>query len=272
MNFRADLHCHSTCSDGTLTPAEILTLAKQRELSGLSITDHDTIAAYETAIPAAKKLGIRLGTGVEFSCEHMGTSVHILGYDYLLSAPSIKALCARHQKRRTERNRAILVNLKQHRMPIEEEELKKFGENRTIGRPHIAQLLVEKGYVSSIKDAFNRYLAEGKSCYAKGEIFTAVEAIDVIHQAEGKAFIAHPQLLPKKIPIKELLALPFDGLECYYSLFAKETAQKWLELAKTKKLLISGGSDFHGGVKPDVALGCSFVDQETFDRIFSHEL
>lgn len=272
MTFRADLHCHSTCSDGTLSPVELIALAKERGLSGLSITDHDTVAAYTTAIPAAKAAGIRLGTGVEFSCEHQGISVHILGYDYLLDASSIKELCARHKKRRTERNRAILANLKQHRMPIDEEELKKFGEERTIGRPHIAQLMIEKGYVSSLKDAFNRYLGEGKLCYAKGEVFTALEAITSLHQAEGKAFVAHPQLLPKKSSLKEILALPFDGIECYYSLFAKETAQKWLDIAKTKKWLISGGSDFHGAVKPNIALGCSFVDQETFDRIFAHEL
>jgi len=270
--FRADLHCHSTCSDGTLSPEELLKLAQERGLSGLSITDHDTIDAYKTAIPAAKALGIRLGTGVELSCEHLETSVHILGYDYSLTTPSIKALCARHQRRRTERNRLILANLKKHKMPIEEEELQKFGQERTIGRPHIAQLMIEKGYVKTVKEAFNRYLGEGKSCYAQGAVFTALEAIEVLHQAGGKAFLAHPQLLPKTAPLKEILQLPFDGLECYYSLFGKETSQKWLEIAEKKKWLVSGGSDFHGGAKPDVVLGCSFVDQETFEKIFSHDL
>lgn len=272
MTFKADLHCHSTCSDGTLSPAELVTLAKERGLMGLSITDHDSIAAYETAALEAKKQGIRLGTGVELSCEQFGTSIHILGYDFLLNAPSIIALCAKHQKRRAERNRSILANLKDHRMPIEESELKRFGDDRTIGRPHIAQIMVEKGYVSSLKDAFNRYLGEGKLCYAKGEVFTVTEAIEVLHAAKGKAFIAHPHLLPRSAPIKEILSLPFDGLECYYSLFARQRANKWLEHAKTKKWLISGGSDFHGSVKPHVMLGCSFVDQETFEKIFSRAL
>lgn len=270
--FRADLHCHSTSSDGALSPEELLRLAKERGLSGLSITDHDTVDAYKTAIPAAKSLGVGLGSGVEFSCEHLKMSIHILGYDYSLEAPSIKELCARHKERRTERNRLILANLKKYKMPLEEEELKKFGKERTIGRPHIAQLMIEKGYVKTVKEAFNLYLGEGQSCYAQGAIFTALETIEILHQAGGKAFLAHPQLLAKTAPLKKILELPFDGLECYYSLFGKETSQKWLKIAEEKKWLVSGGSDFHGSMKPSILLGCSFVDRESFEKIFSHDL
>lgn len=269
--FKADLHCHSTCSDGTLSPIELLTLAKEEGLSALSITDHDTISAYETATTAAQRLNIRLGTGVEFSSDHSGTSIHVLGYGYLLDAEPIKTLCLKHQKRRTSRNLAILANLKKHEIFIEEKELEQCGRGRTIGRPHIAELMIKKGYVSTVKQAFNRYLADNKRCYVKGEVFTTQETIDVIHQSGGKAFIAHPHLLPKHAPLKELLKLPFDGIECYYAFFKRESVEEWLKIAKAKKWLVSGGSDFHGSIKPGIPLGCSFVDQECFEKIFKHD-
>jgi predicted metal-dependent phosphoesterase TrpH len=270
--FKADLHCHSTCSDGTLTPVELVNLAHSLGLSGLSITDHDTIEAYKTAIPEAKRLGIRLGTGVELSCEFQGISVHVLGYDFSLENWEIQELCTRHHKRRTDRNRAILEKLKHYKMPVEEKELlEKAGTtHRTLGRPHIAALMVEKGYVSDIRAAFNLYLAEGKRCYVQGEPFQVSEAIEILHQAGGKAFLAHPQLLPKNFSLKAIFQLPFDGLECYYSRFQRDVAEHWVKIAAERKLLISGGSDFHGSVKPEVVLGCSFVNETVFNAIFSH--
>lgn len=264
--FRADLHCHTTCSDGTLSPVELVNLAHESGLSGLSITDHDTLDAYETAIPAAKEKGIILGTGIEFSCLFLQKSVHILGYDYSLKSEEIRKFCLSHQKRRIERNRAILEKLRRLRMPIEESEL---GGKGTIGRPHIAQIMVQKGFVGSIKEAFNIYIGDGKCCYDAGTGFSAEETIDLIHKAQGKAFLAHPHLLDHGRWVQKLLQLPFDGVECHYSRLPAEKEKRWLRLAKEKGWLISGGSDFHGDVKPQIPLGCSWVDQETFNKIFS---
>lgn len=266
MTFRADLHSHSTCSDGSATPQELVRLAKQNGLSGLSITDHDTISAYETAIPEAKALGILLGTGVEFSSMHDGKNVHILGYDYSLSSSAIREFCIKHQMRRRERNRKILDKLARLNMFIKEEEL---GESRTVGRPHIAQAMVKKGYVSTFKEAFNLYLADDKRCYDPGVSFSVEETLEVIHQAEGKAFLAHPHLMDDGRKIKELLKLKFDGIECHYSKCHPSKEKRWLKVAKERGLLISGGSDFHGEVKPQIPLGCSWVDEETFYRIFT---
>lgn len=269
--FRADLHCHSTFSDGTLTPIELLDLAKKQELSGLSITDHDTFDAYAVAVPAAKERGILLGTGIEFSCTHKAMSVHILGYDYLLDHAEIREFCQKHKKRRVERNRQILANLAKIGFLIREEELDKFGEKeKTVGRPHIAQLMVEKGYVPSIKDAFQSFLGEGKKCYAPGESFSVTDTIALIHRAKGKAFLAHPHMLEGAKRIRDLLSLPFDGIECHYAKFPPEKEKKWLDLAKEKKLLISGGSDYHGAMKDYITLGCSWVNEETFHRIFQN--
>ncbi len=271
MSFRADLHCHTTCSDGTFTPEELVRHAREVGLNGLSITDHDTMDAYASAFPVAKELGIRLGTGIEFSCMLKEISIHILGYDFLLDDSGMVELCSKHQERRMKRNCAILKKLVALRMPISEEELFAKGE-KSIGRPHIAQLMVEKGYVGSIKDAFGLYIGDGKRAFVRGDVFTIPETIDIIHGAQGKAFIAHPHLIERNAIIKELMKLPFDGIECYYGRFLANQEKRWIQLAKEKKLLISGGSDFHGHIKAYVTLGSSWVDEEAFNQIFSKPL
>lgn len=269
MMFRADLHCHTTFSDGTMTPQELLCLAKDIGLSGISITDHDTVEAYSQAPAIAKQLGLYLGSGVEFSCVFQKMSIHVLGYDFDLESPAIANLCAKHQLRRTQRNKTMLENLSRLGMPILEEELLSMGE-RSVGRPHIAQLMIKKGYVSSIKDAFNRYIGDGKPCYDAGVGISVEETIETIHQARGKAFIAHPHLLEHAHKIKELLKCPFDGIECHYAKFPPEQEKRWIQIAKEKNWLISGGSDFHGSVKDYIQLGSSWVDEETFHRVFQH--
>lgn len=264
MNFRADLHCHSTCSDGSMTPEELVLHAKEIGLSGLSITDHDSIKAYETAIPAAKAAGIILGSGVEFSTvDNRGVSIHVLGYDVDLESGDLNALCRNHIERRHERNQKILAKLEKRGMKIEISEL----EGYTMGRPHIAQELVSKGYASSVQDAFNRLIGDGKPCFDPGTPVYTDETLEVIHAAGGKAFIAHPHLM-QRYDFADLLKKPFDGIECYYSKCSPDQEKRWLKIAQKKGLLISGGSDFHGAIKPGIPLGCSWVDRETFDRIF----
>ena len=208
-----------------------------------------------------------MGSGVEFSCEFDGMSLHLLGYDFDLKNVGIIDLCLRHQKRRELRNQGILDKLRENNMPISYEELLSRTEGKTIGRPHIAQLMIEKGYVKNLREAFNHYIGEGKKCYFQGAPFTVQEAIEVIHQARGKVFVAHPQLLPEEFPIEKLLKLPFDGLECYYCRIFKKS---WVEIAHAKGWMISGGSDYHGVIKPEIELGCSGVDEETFNRIFEN--
>ncbi len=265
MTFRADLHCHSLCSDGSNTPEELVDLAVKIGLQGLSITDHDTIAAYTTTLPYAKIRGLALGTGVELSCVHNNTSVHVLGYGYPPDSEKLQDFCQRHQKRRKERNSAILKKLERMSMPIYEEELPKIG---TIGRPHIAALMVQKGYVESTQEAFQKYIGEGKCCYEQGTSISVEETITLLHTVGAKAFIAHPTLFAKAAFAKKLLELPFDGLECYYAKCAPQEEERWLRIAKDRGLLITGGSDFHGDFKQHLTLGCRWVDEETFRKIF----
>lgn len=266
--FRADLHCHTTCSDGTSSPKELLHQAKSIGLQGLSITDHDTTAAYTTAVPIAKELGLLLGTGVEFSCSFEGQSVHILAYDFILSNPIIETLCKEQQFNRTKRNQVILEKLQSKGVFIEQEELDSL--KRVLGRPHIAQLMIKKGYVSSIQEAFTLYLGDNKSCFYRGELLQIEETIHLIHQAQAKVFLAHPHFLSRSIFVKNLFKLPFDGIECYYAKISSAQEKRWIKLAKSKGLLISGGSDYHGSIKSYLPLGCSWVDRNTFFSIFQN--
>lgn len=268
MEYRADLHCHTTCSDGTLTPKEVLHLAKEKGLSGLSITDHDSLDAYTSeTIDLAKKLEIDLFMGVEFSSRYHSVSVHILGYG-VEKTDNMIAFCNEHKKRRDLRNLAILEKLRGISLPVTSEELKEVAFGKIVGRPHIAKVMVDKGYVSSIQDAFDRYIGDKKCCFVEGESFGVQETIDTIHEARGKAFIAHPHLLQRRGILPIILGMNFDGIECYYSLLYHQMEQKWLKIARDKNLLISGGSDFHGSINPKVYLGCSWVDREKIERIF----
>jgi predicted metal-dependent phosphoesterase TrpH len=273
-DFRADLHCHSTCSDGSLTPFELVHLAKQKGLSGLSITDHDTVEAYSEGIAAlCMDLGIALITGVEFSAMLQDTSIHILGYGFRADDPAILAFCAKHAARRKERNKIILQLLDKHGMPVSESDLTavlpdvQAKGRRSIGRPHIALAMVDKGYVGSVQEAFKKYIGEDKPCYAPGSPFSIEETIDIIHNSNGAAIIAHPHLLPHTKHLGPLLDMEFDGIECFYGTFPPKDHQRWVKIAQDKQWLVTGGSDFHGTIKPNINLGCSWIDQPTFQAL-----
>lgn len=264
--YRADLHCHSTCSDGTDTPEELLHLAKEKGLSALSITDHDTLEAYsETLFAKSREIGVKLFTGIELSTRLDGYPIHLLGYA-IQKTPELLTFCSEHQKRRQERNQKILENFRRLSIIIEEEELGD-SEKGTIGRPHIANVLVKKGVVSGIQEAFDRFIGEGKPCFEPGRSFTPEETIEQIRHAGGKAFIAHPHLVRKKSIFKQLLKMPFDGIECYYGMF-RHQEHPFLKLAKQRGWLVSGGSDYHGRVKPHIQLGGSWVDEGRVLEIF----
>lgn len=276
--FRADLHCHTTCSDGTASPQEILKLAAEIGLSGLSITDHDTIDAYTTVLPLAQQLGLKFISGAEFSSMQGDISVHILAYSFPLTSPIIKDFCLKHIERRNHRNREILKLLSDHGMPLSEEDvLGAISDNSShargsIGRPHIALAMLKKGYIHNIQEGFNRYLGEGKSCYSPGESFTVQETIDIIHRAKGLAVIAHPQLIDHMPTLKQLLDMDFDGIECYYARFDKESQARWIKIAERRQWLVTGGSDYHGTIKPNTPLGASWINEERFRVLQKHFL
>jgi len=271
LEFRADLHCHSTCSDGTLTPEEIIQLACDLGLGALSITDHDTLTAYREALPAAQARDLPLISGIELSAVHLQTSIHVLAYSFSLSSPKMHHFCQRHHERREVRNRAMLHLLASNGMPLSAEELEQeAAPSRSVGRPHIALAMVKKGYVPSIQQAFHHYIGEGKPCYAPGLLFSIEETLEVIHAAKGLAILAHPHLIQKTSVLKDLLQMNFDGIEGYYARFPLSRNKRWLKIAAHKHWLITGGSDFHGKMKPQLPLGSSWVNEETFNILQQH--
>lgn len=264
-DFRADLHCHTTVSDGTQTPEQVVLEAKRCGLSGLSITDHDTIDAYASAIPVAKDAGIELVSGVEFSTKHMGVSVHVLAYGFSLSNPSILSICEYHKERRSSRFLEMLGLLSDKGFVLDNDQ---FDLNDgTIGRPHLAKALLEKGYVQSIKEAFNKYLADEKCCYVASKTMSTEETLQVIREANAFSVIAHPHLIKNQDVLLDLLKLPFDGIEAYYARFAPSQEKQWVRIGEHRGWLITGGSDFHGDNKPNIPLGCSWVGHELFYQL-----
>ncbi len=270
MTFRADLHCHSTFSDGTDSPEALIRLAINAGLSGLSITDHDTIAAYQSALPFAEANNFLLLPGVEFSASHQGHSIHILGYAFSLKSEELHQLCERHRLRRLKRNRTILERLRGLGIKIEESELG--CEGHTVGRPHIANMMIEQGSVKTIKEAFDRYLGEGKRAYDPGEQISVTETIETLHAAGGKAVIAHPHLIKRRPTVRQILQMPFDGIEGYYARFSPAHEKEWVGIGTQKHWIITGGSDYHGSNKPFNFLGSSWVGQKTFDALYAHYL
>ena len=265
-DFRADLHCHSTCSDGSDAPLELVKEAKKRALHGLSITDHDTAAAYTPELFAqAEALSLRIVTGVEISTELEGLSVHILGYGYDLHSLSFSTFLQDIQKQRAERNRSILKKLANRNMSIAEEELLA-TETKTIGRPHIAALMVKKGYVSSVQQAFDWFLKDGAPCDASGFQHTPQEAIKQIQQGGGKAILAHPHFYKREAYLKKILSCSFDGIECYYASLPLVLELPWVHLAKDRGWIVTGGSDYHGVFK-NILLGSSWVGLDIFNTL-----
>ena len=253
MSKKYDLHIHSTCSDGTYTPKEIVDAIQRLEFSGFSITDHDVMDAYsEDLFHYAEKKGVEMIKGVELSSAFAGRSIHILGY-FFNQKDSLIPFFERLKRAREERNEEILSRLKKKGIALSREDIK--GN----GRCHIACALYEKGYVSSQKEAFSKWIGDGKPCFFLGERPSVEETIERIHQAGGKSVLAHPALLKDTSLLEKLLQFPFDGIECFYGF---EKREEMVDLARKKRKALIGGSDFHGSMKPSIQIGCSYTTEK----------
>jgi predicted metal-dependent phosphoesterase TrpH len=257
-----DLHSHSTASDGTLAPAEVAKLASRAGLSGWALTDHDTIGGVAQAAEESAKLGIDFLPGIEISAEfpHPGT-MHILGYGVDPQSPTLHDLTRQLLEGRDNRNPKIIQKLQELRVAITMEEVEAEAGGNVIGRPHIAAILLRKGYVTSIKDAFNKYLAPGGAAYFDKERLSPRRALEMIVESGGIAVLAHPIQLrlesDEKLEsvVRELIEMGLGGMEVMHSDHTPELVSKYTAMADRFGLLKSGGSDFHGGNKKDIELG-----------------
>ncbi|WP_428937194.1 PHP domain-containing protein [Fontivita pretiosa] len=272
-----DLHCHSTASDGTLTPAQVVRLARQSGLSALSLTDHDTVAGIDEAFSEAAKVGIDFIAGIEISAEypHPGT-MHILGYGIDPHDPSLKSLTETLIAGRDRRNPRIIAKLNEMGVHVTMDEWQREARGGVLGRPQLAAILARKGYVSSIKQAFEKYIGQGAPAYFDKERLSPRQAIERIRAAGGLPVLAHPTQL--RVPdqaqlesqVRSLIEFGLAGIEVIHSDFDQATVQLLTELADRLGLLKTGGSDFHGSNKPQIELGVANnrrIPREYFDRL-----
>ena len=281
-NAGIDLHIHSTGSDGTFSPAEILALAQDLNLAAIAITDHDTINGSKEALGIGVPPSLKFLTGVEISASpppsfQYSGSLHILGYSINIDDPILNKTLATLQKARNDRNPGIVDRLNSMGIALSMDELLNEVGGGQIGRPNIASLMVKKGYVESIQEAFNKYLGKGKPAYVDKYRVDCSRAIEVILGAGGIPVIAHPYLLnPKNIEdIEELVitlkAMGLKGIEVYYSEHSQDNISKLEDIANRHELLMTGGSDFHGSLKPEIKMGSGkgdlFVPYILYERL-----
>jgi 3',5'-nucleoside bisphosphate phosphatase len=259
-----DLHSHTTESDGSASPAELVDSARQLGLDALAITDHDTLAGFEAARPLAESAGLRLVCGIELSTKvHTPArkTVHLLGYFFNGGPkPEFREWLVSMQAARRDRNRRLATKLQSMGVDIQIEEVESVGRSMA-GRPHFARLMVQKGYVSTTTDAFRLYLDESAPGYVDRDEPSLAEGIDRIASAGGVSSLAHPIRLGKRNLAEEeemiasFVALGLDAIEAYHSDHATGDRERYLGYAGKYGLRVTGGSDYHGENKPAVKLG-----------------
>lgn len=257
---RLDLHLHTTHSDGSCTPTEVVDLAHQAGVTTLAITDHDIMTGVAEAIMAAEPCGIEVIPGVEISSIIGQSELHILGYFLDWQDPILNERFTTLRESRHRRNPQIVERLQALGIDITYDEVRTRAGSDSVGRPHIARTLMDKQVVSSAKEAFDRFLANGKPAYVPRDLPNPAEAIQWIKAAGGLAVLAHPtwvKLADRSLVelLRELKTAGLDGVEVYYSTHSSRQIREYLSLAQQLGLLITGGSDFHGLTKPDIDVG-----------------
>lgn len=261
-----DFHMHTTHSDGSYSPEELMRACREKNLVCVSVTDHDTMSSFETCQDEAQKMGIELVPGIEISAIFEPGTMHILGYFLDRNHPELKAAIEDIQQVRRERNSRMIEKLNEAGIDITLEEVLKealgdiSADIKQVGRPHFAKVLVKKKAVKDSHEAFQKYLGKGCPAYLDKQKLTPEEAVSLINRAGGVASIAHPKQMKvddatMEKEIKKLADLGLGGLEVYNSCQDIEENAVYLKLAKKFGLVPTGGSDFHGAVKPSVQLG-----------------
>jgi 3',5'-nucleoside bisphosphate phosphatase len=279
-----DLHIHSNASDGTCSPSEILSLSQKQQVGAIAITDHDTIDGSAEAIRLGIPPGIKFVTGVEISATpplsfHAPGSFHILGYDFRQDDPVLNQTLDKLQKARKNRNPQIIERLNGMDVKITLQEVCEETGDGQMGRPHIARVLIKKGYARSIDEAFNKYLGKEKPAYVDKFRLSSPEAIALIRDAGGVPVLAHPVLLETRSNeilenlVHALQEMGLMGIEVYYPSHSPDCVESYRKLAQKLGLLMTGGTDFHGSLKPDIQIGSGsgdfFVPFEVYEALIN---
>ncbi len=245
-----DLHLHSTYSDGSMTPAQLIDLAVRRRIAAIALTDHDTVAGVGEFLAYAQEQPVKAMSGIEISSWHGDHSLHILGYGLDHRHPGLLATLAQVQEARHRRNLQIMVKLNELGHDVHYHEIPR-RENGQVGRPHIAELLVRKRIVAAPQEAFSRFLRRGGAAYVESFRIHALDAIRLVKAAGGLPVLAHPAVLDSTLALvakllPELREAGLAGLEIHYPSHSKKQTRQLSELAARFSLLATGGTDFHG--------------------------
>ncbi|MEW8993668.1 PHP domain-containing protein [Clostridium sp.] len=270
MNIISEFHCHTTASDGRFSPSQVVEMAKNKNVELLSITDHDTTEGIEEALIKANEISLNFIPGIELSCNHNRESIHILGYfkgnDY--KDKTLIEFLNNLKRNRKTRALSIVKNLdKYFNIKINVDDILKISDG-VIARPHIAQAIVNAGYPYDFQHIFNKFIGNDSPAYVPNKHISIQEGIELLKKYNCIVILAHPKLI-KKTPIKDILKYDFHGIEAlYYQNFKRET-DEFISLAKSRNMLITCGSDFHGISEDDTKhgnIGDMFLSEEDFKK------
>ena len=272
--MRIDLHTHSSVSDGTDTPSELVGKARAVGLDVVGVTDHDTFDGLDEAVAEGDRLGVHVVRGMELSCSRSGSSVHVLAYGADPASPGLAAEMARVRDGRLGRLAGVLAKLAELGMPVSEAEvMAQVGESPSVGRPHIADALIKAGHVRDRQEAFDRFLADGGPAHVHRYTIEVDRGIDLVHDAGGLAVIAHPwgrgreHVLPPSVLEAMVGDHSLDGIEVDHQDHDDDTRRQLRTLADRLGLLATGSSDYHGTGKLDHDLGCNTTDPTVFNEM-----
>ena len=266
MKF-ADLHLHTQFSDGTFTPEELVGHAQRHGLACIALTDHDTVEGCARAATACASAGLEFIPGAELTAELADTEVHILGYFLDTQNPVLIGKIAKFQAVRQNRIHEMVAALNQIGIPLQAETVFALANCKSPGRPHVARALVKEKFIGSLDEAFERYLKKGRPAWVPKTKMSALEAVELIHQAGGLAVMAHPGLNRTDEIIPALVEAGMDGIECFHTKHSAATSAHYLEIAKKHNLLVTGGSDCHGFSKNKPLIGTVKLPYEHVEKL-----
>jgi hypothetical protein len=266
MKF-ADLHMHTFFSDGTFTPEELVERASKLGFAAIALTDHDTVEGCERAATACAAAQMEFISGTELTAEHEDTEVHILAYLVDTQNQTLLTRIAGFQSVRQNRIREMVAALNKLGIPLKGESVFALANCKSPGRPHVARALVKEKFIGSLDEAFEKYLKKGRPAWVPKTKMSALEAVELIHQAGGLAIMAHPGLNRTDEIIPDLVAAGLDGIECFHTKHSTTMAERYLEIADKFHLLVTGGSDCHGFSKKAPLIGTVKLPYEHVEKL-----
>ena len=265
----ADLHLHSLFSDGTFTPEEVVGHGARFGHKALALTDHDTVEGCARMAASCAAAGIEFIVGTELTAEHGGNELHVLGYFVDPQNPKLLTEIAKFQRVRQERIRDMVGCINALGVPLKVDDVFALANCRSPGRPHVARALVRGGHCRSLDEAFERFLKKNRPAWVPKAKMSALEAIELIHQAGGLAVMAHPGLNRSDQTIPAIVDAGLDGIECFHTKHPPATAEHYLALARKHNLLVTGGSDCHGLSKGKPLIGTVRLDYQYVEKLFA---